>query len=86
MLRHRYYTAIDSASDQSLPGHKTRHESSPHAAHCFDYLRQSVQCSSDTNIEPYDWDLDGISGWGVERACKDYDQVKKYAEEQRAFS
>lgn len=56
-------------------------KNSHHVTHCFDFLRQCVECSADTNIEPVNWDLGGVTGWGFERVCGDFDAVKKYAEE-----
>ena len=47
-----------------------------HTADCFlslDYLRQSIMCHSDTNIEPY-VEGKGYKGWG-EHQCRKYEDV-----------
>ena len=54
-----------------------------HMRHCFDYLRQSLMCASDTTLEPVDATLGGVTGWGNERVCRDYIGVKAWAEERR---
>jgi hypothetical protein len=40
-------------------------------------------CSADSTLEPYDEKLDGASGWGVERLCRDYDGLKTWARDWR---
>lgn len=50
-----------------------------HIAHCFEYLRQTLICVADTNIEQIDPDAGGVTGWGVERRCGDYDEVVQWA-------
>jgi len=74
-LRHTYYKGL--ASDYS-------HSASVHVAHCFDYLRQCVECSADTILEPVEWELGEIDGRGVGHFCRDNDGVKRYAEKWRA--
>lgn len=49
-----------------------------HIAHCFEYLRQTLICMADTNIEQIDADAGGVTGWGVERRCGDYDKVVQW--------
>lgn len=34
---------------------------------------------ADTNIEQIDPDAGGVTGWGVERQCGDYDEVVQWA-------
>lgn len=79
-LRHVYYAAMEGPppSDHEASHH---HEDPHHVRHCFDYLRQSLMCSADTNLELVDKDLKGVTGWGFERTCRDYDSVKAWAEE-----
>lgn len=87
MLRHGYYEALNLTDTESSMIHGHDHRSKIHLTHCFDYLRQTVQCAADTNVEPVDWDRSpvGITGWGFERVCRDFDAVKKYAESWSAF-
>lgn len=59
-----------------------------HLAHCFDYLRQSIMCCADTALEgdetTFPDGVTGSDGWDAKHVCKDYGQVKKYLEENRA--
>ncbi|KAK5657370.1 hypothetical protein OQA88_2940 [Cercophora sp. LCS_1] len=53
-----------------------------HSAHCFDYLRQSIMCAADTNLEGK---TETGPGWGSKHTCKDYDAVVKWANENGAM-
>ncbi|KAJ3474802.1 hypothetical protein NLG97_g9688 [Lecanicillium saksenae] len=57
--------------------------SDAHMRHCFDYIRQGLMCASDTSLEPVDPKLGGVTGWGNERVCRDYQQVVAWAEDHR---
>jgi hypothetical protein len=35
-------------------------------------------CNADTNLEPYDYRLDGVTGW-VGKECRDYGAVVEFA-------
>ncbi|KAK7749157.1 hypothetical protein SLS62_008337 [Diatrype stigma] len=55
-----------------------------HAAHCFDYLRQSVTCSADTTLEGADDDAG--PGWGARHyECADYDALLAWANDHGAL-
>ncbi len=54
-----------------------------HVRHCFDYLRQTLMCNADTNLEVIDWHTGGSTGWGFERQCRDYKKVVDWAERWR---
>lgn len=54
-----------------------------HVRHCFDYLRQSLMCAADTTLEPVDPVLGGVTGWGVVRNCRRYNDLKSWAEDRR---
>ena len=45
--------------------------------HCFDYLRQGIQCSADDALEEVIPELGGVSGWGAVHYCRDFDALKK---------
>ncbi|KAI2638316.1 hypothetical protein GGS21DRAFT_466755 [Xylaria nigripes] len=53
-----------------------------HSAHCFDYLRQSIMCSGDTNLEGH---TDAGPGWGSKHLCVDYDALLDWANERAAM-
>ncbi|RAL07364.1 uncharacterized protein BO97DRAFT_463928 [Aspergillus homomorphus CBS 101889] len=63
-------------------------ELSDHAAHCLDYLAQSLVCSGDTTIEPPFWRRDengnivgyGVDGEGTQHHCKDTRRVRDLIE------
>ncbi|KJZ79189.1 hypothetical protein HIM_01340 [Hirsutella minnesotensis 3608] len=72
-----YYGGSDARSDSG------KGVGSAHMRHCFDYLRQSLMCASDVSLEPVDAKLGGVTGWGNVRVCRDYDQVRAWAEKNR---
>jgi hypothetical protein len=51
-----------------------------HVRHCFDYLRQTLMCMADTNLEVLDLETRTTNGWNQTKICRDYDLVRKYAE------
>ncbi|KAL4943308.1 hypothetical protein BDV06DRAFT_211161 [Aspergillus oleicola] len=51
-----------------------------HIRHCFDYLRQTIMCAADTNLEVLDWEMHLTSGWGQNRICRDFEKVFEWAE------
>ena len=82
MLRVGYYAALNGniADMQHIHDHNKRPDPH-HLRHCFDYLRQSLICNADTNLEPVDFELGGVTGWKFERTCRNFDKVKEWAEE-----
>lgn len=54
-------------------------------AHCFDYLRQGIMCSADSSIEPAVDTANGFLGAGFPRQCRDFGELRFWAEEHRAF-
>ncbi|KAE8418450.1 hypothetical protein BDV36DRAFT_295094 [Aspergillus pseudocaelatus] len=82
-----YYAAVEESDvakgaqrpDDYLQQTGTRMAPS-HIRHCFDYLRQTLMCAADTNMEVLDPQTHTTSGWGQGRQCRDYDEVVKWAE------
>ena len=66
-----------------IAGINMEHLKPPHMRHCFDYLRQALLCSADSTLEPWHPDLGGVTGWGFPRVCRNYDELKLWAEEMR---
>ena len=60
-----------------------KHMQPPHLRHCFDYLRQALLCAADSTLEPWSENLGGVTGWGVERVCRDYGGLRVWVEERR---
>lgn len=79
-LRDVYYAALDGKMSHDMAEEHSHLNGPHHVRHCFDYLRQSLMCSADTNIEPVSKELKGVTGWGFTRTCRDLDSVKAWAE------
>jgi hypothetical protein len=41
-------------------------------------------CAVDSNLEPVDFELGGVTGWGSERVCRDFAGLMEWAEEWKA--
>lgn len=54
--------------------------SEPHVRHCLDLLRQTLLCHADTTVEVVDQVKRGVSGFGVEHQCRDWEQLKEWTE------
>ncbi|KAE8314739.1 hypothetical protein BDV41DRAFT_575395 [Aspergillus transmontanensis] len=82
-----YYAAVEESDvakgiqrpDNYLQQTGTRMAPS-HIRHCFDYLRQTLMCAADTNMEVLDPETHTTSGWGQDKRCRDYDEVVMWAE------
>ncbi|GAW17256.1 hypothetical protein ANO14919_067110 [Xylariales sp. No.14919] len=81
VIRRAYYT--HSAELQGFDFGKNR---TIHAAHCFDYLQQSITCAADSTVEPGEDDPNGFLGSGFPRQCRSFEAVKEYVEEWRVFN
>ena len=81
MLRRAYYSTSE---PQELEDFDFGINRTLHTSHCFEYLRQSLMCSADPSIEPAAR-VDGFLGWGVQRQCRDFVELKSWAEDSRAF-
>lgn len=59
-----------------------------HMGHCFEYLRQSIMCCGDTALEgqatTFPEGVMGSDGWDAKHICKDYGQIYRYLEDNRA--
>ena len=50
-----------------------------HIGHCFDYLRQAIQCAGDMTLEStMPGDQGAVDGWGITHHCRDWDQAYKW--------
>jgi hypothetical protein len=62
--------------------HNTNDRTShPHIQHCFEYLRQSLMCLADGNLEAINSTTGIVTGWQSERTCKNFDKLKAWADE-----
>ncbi|KAI6086358.1 hypothetical protein F4821DRAFT_129464 [Hypoxylon rubiginosum] len=63
---------------QGYAGTELTDEVAHHSAHCIDYIRQSIMCAADTNLEGK---TEAGPGWGSKHECADYDAVLAWANE-----
>ncbi|KAK6860974.1 hypothetical protein PG995_004610 [Apiospora arundinis] len=56
-----------------------------HYAHCFDYLRQGIQCSGDVSLEFVNKNngIAVVDGLDYPHECTNWDSLFAYAEEHR---
>jgi len=52
-----------------------------HVQHCLDLLRQTLMCHADTTVEAVDQVSRGVTGFGVEHQCRNFEQLKHWTEE-----
>lgn len=84
MIRNVYWDLIFAVEDPStLPNKKFPRNS--HMGHCFDYIRQGIQCAGDLTLEPADMSEPGhskINGWGAKhRICRDWRVAEEWLRE-----
>ncbi|MCJ1446042.1 MAG: hypothetical protein MMC23_006547 [Stictis urceolatum] len=76
-----YYDALENSnSSVSENGPQGTRITPTHVSHCFDYLRRSIMCAADTNLEVVDHVTRTTNGWGREKKCRDYAKVVEFAE------
>ncbi|KAH8596221.1 hypothetical protein B0O99DRAFT_621293 [Bisporella sp. PMI_857] len=80
MIRDEYH----SLQSRANPGRRAEADPGPslhHIEHCFDYLRQNIECVSDMTIEWADQDPEKdpqINGYGVSHVCRKKESVMEY--------
>jgi hypothetical protein len=55
-----------------------------HGSHCIEYIRQQLICRPDLTLEPVDLATGNQKSWGVERVCVDWDEVSRWAVQERS--
>ena len=83
MLRQAFWASVDGKlaemGDESREkNHRTSHH---HVRHCFEYLRQSLICLADSNLEMMNYTARGISGWQTERTCRNFEELSDWSNE-----
>ncbi|KAI0100070.1 hypothetical protein GGR51DRAFT_378557 [Nemania sp. FL0031] len=83
MLRIAFFASTDGTLQEiASQDHDANHRASlHHIRHCFEYLRQSLMCLSDANLENMNYTTQGVSGWQTERTCRDFEGLKSWANE-----
>ncbi len=59
--------------------------SPPHIRHCIDLIRQSLMCQPDTTIELKDEEVGGVTGFGTEHQCKDWEQLIQWTKKWQTY-
>lgn len=66
----------DTAKQAEITNMFVEHNHADHMNHCFDYLRQTIQCAGDMSMEWPRTEPTGerfaVDGWGVPHECKDW--------------
>lgn len=55
-----------------------------HTIHCFDYLRQAIQCAADSNLEPFNATTGHVDAWHTARKCRNRAQLDDWAYQWRS--
>ncbi|KAH8666939.1 hypothetical protein BX600DRAFT_436313 [Xylariales sp. PMI_506] len=84
---HCLYSAIEAHAYNAINLSRPKPQAPWHMAHCFEYLRQAILCSSDIALEGQQTTFpegdDGSDGWDAKHICRDYSQVKDYIAQHR---
>ena len=59
--------------------------SPPHVRHCIDLIRNSLICQPDTTVEIKDKEIGGVTGFGTEHQCRDWDQLVSWTTEWQTY-
>ncbi|KAI1098863.1 hypothetical protein F4804DRAFT_346010 [Jackrogersella minutella] len=83
IVRMAFFASVDGkleemSGDDREMNHRTSHH---HIRHCFEYLRQSLVCLADSNLEEFNYTTRGVSGWQTERTCRNFDGLKTWADD-----
>ncbi|KAK2017114.1 hypothetical protein LZ32DRAFT_39060 [Colletotrichum eremochloae] len=73
----------DTNARESHADHETAHDHNHshdmyHIGHCFDLVRQSILCRPDLTIEVGDPAIGGVTGFGTEHQCVDWQQLMEW--------
>lgn len=81
-IRRIFYSQGDGGKLEAFDLGKAR---MPHMAHRFDQLGRGITDSADSTVESAVDNENGFLGSGFERKCRDFPQLKQWAEEHQAF-
>jgi hypothetical protein len=81
---HCLYRIMYSYGSLRLNGTTEHGDMERHIAHCFDYLRQSMQCAGDSALEGRsEKEGDMTDGWGTTHICKSNRQLVQWVTDNR---
>ena len=55
-----------------------------HTIHCFDYLRQALECAADSNLEPLNSATGHVDAWSTKRWCRNKPVLDDWAYQWRS--
>ncbi|KAH7369675.1 hypothetical protein BKA65DRAFT_544407 [Rhexocercosporidium sp. MPI-PUGE-AT-0058] len=61
----------------------------PHTTHCFEYLRQVLQCHGDVGIMSLGWDAEGEAYTAIfetERQCRNFEMIREWTKEHQVLT
>ncbi|PVH87832.1 hypothetical protein DL98DRAFT_566246 [Cadophora sp. DSE1049] len=61
----------------------------PHTMHCFEYLRQVLQCHGDVGIMSLGWDAEGESYTAIfetKRQCRNFERIREWTREHQVLT
>ncbi|KAI1081558.1 hypothetical protein F5B20DRAFT_579420 [Whalleya microplaca] len=79
------YEDFHRAMSGELSHTDTQSLQSSHSLHCFDYLRESLMCTADNNLEPFlpGTKGNGVDGFGSAHQCRDFQELFRWSEKFR---
>jgi hypothetical protein len=79
-IREGYWTVFKAAVNGTRidPEELPFMASPSHIRHCIDLLRHSLMCQPDITIELKNEELGGVTGFGTEHQCKDWNQLMEW--------
>jgi hypothetical protein len=82
-LRRAYWTLHDMAASGTHADTPTlpHHASPQHVSHCIDLLRNALVCQPDLTLEVASRELDGVTGFGTEHMCVDWEELVGWTKE-----
>jgi len=86
-IREGYWSVYQAATegrrivDDDLPIMSTP----SHIRHCIDLLRNTLMCQPDTTVELKNKTLGGVTGFGTEHQCKDWNQLVRWTKKWQAY-
>ncbi|KAJ8064634.1 hypothetical protein OCU04_006960 [Sclerotinia nivalis] len=90
-LRIGFWSVYNGRHKRSTMGPEHEHGSGDmvdlsHMRHCIDLLRQSLMCQPDLTIERKNEELGGVTGFGTEHQCKNWEQLQLWTSQWEKFN
>ena len=59
--------------------------SAAHVRHCIDLIRHSLMCQPDLTVEVKDPEVGGVTGFGTEHQCRDWEELMRWTREWQSW-